>query len=44
MDLAAVIKGMTTTKSKWSAYARKMMKDMASLKYFDYPRNGKNDD
>ena len=44
IDLAAIIKGMTTTKSKWSPYARKMLKDMASEKYFEPPRNGKLDD
>ena len=44
IDLVAIIKALTATKSKWSPYARKMANSMASQKYFDYPRNGKLDD
>ena len=44
IDLLAIIKSLTTTKSKWSPYARKMLGAMANQKYYDEPRNGKLDD
>lgn len=44
IDLVAIIKSLTATKSKWSPYARKMLNTMSSHKYFEYPKNGKLDD
>ena len=44
IDLIAIIKSLSSTKQKWSSYARKMFNNISSEKYFEYPKNGRLDD
>ena len=44
IDLFAIVKELSTSRYKWGPYAKKMYNNLRTMKYFDHPRNGKNDD